>query len=153
MNTLSTITIFPETKEQLKSFQAEIKQEILFSSADPLEVLKRFKYLEKILKFVFNDKEINECFLNEAEKRESKTFIENDCEYSIKEVGTKYDYSQCNDVILDDINQQIKELTKKKSERETLLKSLGNNSIADAETGQELYPPSKTSTTKLCVKI
>jgi hypothetical protein len=71
------------------------------------------------------------------------------CELSTMEAGTRYDYTNCGDNVLNTLNEQKKELDVQIKERETMLKGLPTNGIETVtEDGEviKLFPPQKTST-------
>ena len=67
----------------------------------------------------------------------------------LAEVGVKYDYSQCNDPKLNQMELDYEALGNKISDRKEFLKTLNPKGLTevDEETGETntLYPPSKTS--------
>lgn len=71
-------------------------------------------------------------------------------EVGVKEMGTKYDFSQCGHPRLNEIEQEIKRLSEEKKSIEATLKTLkGSMTLTDEETGEifTVYPPQKRSTT------
>lgn len=79
----------------------------------------------------------------------------NGTKFSTLETAIKYDYSKCNDPILDKLYLQQEEIKKAIKDRETFLRTVKGSmliSVTDQETGElieniEVYPPSKSSTT------
>jgi hypothetical protein len=67
----------------------------------------------------------------------------------LAEVGTKYDFSQCNDSYLVRLESELVILEEKIKNRKDMLKTLSPEGIIvfDEETGEgdTVYPPSKTS--------
>ena len=89
----------------------------------------------------------------EAEQTRIKT-AENDAKLAIKEVGTKYQYDQCNDSVWADLKAQAEEITKKLKEREKFLQTLPTDgSVINPETGEPIYRAAKTSTTSVTVTL
>jgi len=71
------------------------------------------------------------------------------CELSLMEGGTKYCYDNCQDNVLDTLNEDKKALDAQIKEREAFLKGLPTDGIdIVTEDGEviKLFPPSKTST-------
>jgi hypothetical protein len=71
------------------------------------------------------------------------------CELTLMEGGTKYDYTNCQDNVLDTLNEDKKALDAQIKEREAFLKGLPTDGIEIVtEDGEviKLFPPSKTST-------
>ncbi|MFA7361988.1 MAG: hypothetical protein WC139_13230 [Candidatus Kapaibacterium sp.] len=152
MKTLSTITIFPSNDAELKHYITTLKDEILSGNDDPLKVLKQLKFVEKTISQLLKDKELEDHFYAEAVKY-GKTFRHLDTEFSIKEVGAKYDYLTCHDSVWDDLEKRKFEIDAKMKEREQFLKSIPLEGVANALTGEIIYMPLKTSSTKVVVKL
>lgn len=75
---------------------------------------------------------------------------------NIKEVGVKYDFDNCADVIWNDLNNQIKELTEKRKEREAFLKTLTKQTTLVDDTTGEIYtinPAIRKSTTGFVIQF
>ena len=69
---------------------------------------------------------------------------------TVKEMGVKYDYSNCQHPQYNRLLIELSKLEKTKKEFEEFLKSIkGHVEIADEETGEmvTIYPPAKQSTT------
>lgn len=80
----------------------------------------------------------------------------NGAKINIKELGVKYDFDNCNDSIWNDLNNQIKELTEKRKEREAFLKNIIKlTSFVNDETGEiySINPPIKKSTTGFTIQF
>ena len=74
--------------------------------------------------------------------------------FDIKEAGVKYDYSQCQDVIWNDIDKKMQMLTERKKEREAFLKTIKERfTFVDESTGEivTIYPAQKKSTTTYAI--
>ncbi len=56
---------------------------------------------------------------------------------------SKYDYSTCNDSVLNDLLTQEAEIKDKISERKKFLTAIPKGGVADPETGEMIYPASK----------
>lgn len=75
-------------------------------------------------------------------------------EFTLKEVGVKYDYSNCGDFVLNDLTKQVEELNEKIKDRQKFLKSIKEvEIIINKETGEvcEIRPPQKTSSTSYVI--
>jgi hypothetical protein len=73
--------------------------------------------------------------------------------YGIKiepaQLGTKYDYSICQDHILDDLNAKLEEAKKAVTDRQNFLKAVNvSANLVDDDTGEiyKVYAPNKTAT-------
>lgn len=75
----------------------------------------------------------------------------------LAETGTKYDYSQCNDFLLPELNKQAEQIAEKIKQREAFLKTvpLEGIQVLDDATGEMVivYPPSKTSTSSYKITL
>lgn len=95
---------------------------------------------------------IADAVLSEAEAEGGKTFAKYGCKVTIKEVGTKYDYSECQEWC--DIQKQIDILTDKRKELEKILApyAMAMRPYIDPTTGAECHI-FKTSTTSVAVTL
>jgi hypothetical protein len=73
--------------------------------------------------------------------------------YSMKvepaQLGTKYDYSVCQDHILDELNAKLEEAKKAVTDRQNFLKAINvSANLVDDDTGEiyKVYAPNKTAT-------
>lgn len=150
---LSTISVLPANKEQLKVFSRKLKDEILANDRDPLKILVQLKFIEKLLEDVLKDEEIDYHFLKEFLLYEKEKVVEvNGAKLSQSEVGVKYDYNASGDPKWFDLEKQIKELTEKKKEREKFLQSIPyDQGVVDPDTGVFMTRPPKSSKTKVKV--
>jgi len=74
----------------------------------------------------------------------------------VSELGTKYDYINCSDIVWNDLTKQITELTEKRKEREAMLKTVKEPmTLVNETTGQtwKVNPAIKTSTSGIKVTI
>lgn len=149
MNVLSTLKVMPETKAEIKLFGDSLINSIQFGDINPLELDGRLKAMEELIKHVRSSQELIDGLLIESDKYNQKSFEEGNFKYQVKEVGTKYDFSECDDQEWIETNEKIKELSEAKKERETLLKSIRPDTVIFGNDGIQLHAPSKTSTTKV----
>lgn len=146
--------MLPTTQTQIDVFSDQVIESVRQGEANPIEVLVIMKAFEKAQERIL--KEIREHFVNEASKYPENAFDFNGAKIEKAEVGTKYNYSICNDPIYKrrlEISEQAKEQLK---EREDFLKSLKEPlKYIDEDTGEviRIIPPLKTSTTSLKVSI
>lgn len=106
------------------------------------------------------EKEARPIIAHQLHSRYSKAedIVIRGCNIELMEAGVKYDYSNCNDSVLEDLKKQDEELQKKIKEREFLLKSIGYGKtlmVVNEETGElmELKSPSRKSTETYRVKF
>jgi hypothetical protein len=149
---LSTITVLPSDKLELAMFTRKIKSEILANDRDPLLILKQLKFVEKLIKDLLTDKELDDHFLNEAEKYKEKTFEHVDCKFTVAETGVKYDYNATGDPVWFDLNKQITNLEANIKVREKFLQNAGEGFV-EPNSGVFVNTPPRTSKTKVTVTI
>jgi ABC-type hemin transport system substrate-binding protein len=150
---LSTISVLPSEKLELAMFTRKLKAEILVNDRDPLAILKQLKFIEKTIADVLTDSDIENHFLNEAEKYTEKTFDHLGIKFTVQEVGTKYQYDASGDAIWFDLQKEMELLKEKLKERETYLKSIPIEGTVCPVHGNFLTRPPKTSKTKVTVRI
>jgi hypothetical protein len=152
METLSTIMLLPSNEGEIKRFVTLIKSEILSKGDDPLKVLKQLKMVEKTIGILLKDKELDNYFIDEAIKY-GTSFEHLDTHFDIRETGTKYDYSTCNDSVWNYLNEKSDKLNEELKSRELFLRNIPLEGVVNPETGELIYRPAKTSTTKVAVKL
>ena len=114
---------------------------------NPLDIhLSRVK-LEKILKGINDNPDIQDSVIREFEKYGERTVNYKGAVLQQQEAGVKYDFSGCGDPIIEDLLKRQEELKEKINERVKFLKFIPESGIVDPETGAFIYPPAKTSKT------
>jgi hypothetical protein len=139
MNELSVITQLPDLK-QIGVFKQNIKDEI-------------FKAGARLFKELSDDDDIRQAVMKEAEKEGLKSFEKNGIKFTIKEAGTKYDYSGCCDAEYNYIIEVFNTVSNQKKEREEFLKTITSGSEIYGKDGFQIIPPVKTSQTIVEVKL
>jgi len=150
---ISQITIFNTSKEGINKYVNQCIQEVEAGILPPLHMAVYLKTMEKIIEGI--QKGIKESALAEAEKYE-KSFDFHGARIEMAELGTKYDYTSCGDIVLNELNKQISELSEKKKEHETMLKTVKEGmTMVDENTGEiyKIFPPIKSSTTGIKITI
>lgn len=152
---LSTLSILPSNRDQLKTFSRMLKDEILASDKDPLKILVQLKFIEKLIEDILKDENIEYHFLKEFFLYEKEKVIEvGGAKLMQSEVGVKYDYEASGDPKWFDLDKQAKEIAEKKKEREKFLQSIPyDNGVVDPDTGVFITRPPKTSKTKVKVTL
>jgi len=151
-NALSQITAMPSTLKGIDDFFLKAKKEILSGKYDPLQIEVYLKAIEDIIKKLRTDKDIKYASITEAYKYKEKTFEVFGAKFNLRETGVKYDYTNTGDVKWERLDSQINDLSIKKKERETFLKTV-KEPIADVEDGYIINPPVKTSTESIAVTL
>lgn len=119
----------------------------------PLQVAAQFKFIEDVMTNV--KEELRQRVIAEQDKYGKEKMTYHGATFEVKEAGVKYDYSECQDSIWNQLKQQIDALTEQIKEREAFLKSLKERfTYIDESTGEimTLYPPQRKSTTTYSVQ-
>jgi hypothetical protein len=155
MTALSTLSLLDTTKEQRSTFVQSVINGLKEGNTDPLTVHKQVKCVEDLVKQLTDNKEYKSIILVEAEKH-GKNYETHNAKFSIMESGVKYDYSQCNDNVYNALQQLLADAKAGLADRENFLKSLPISGMdlltVDGEV-VTVYPPTKTSTTTVSVKL
>jgi hypothetical protein len=152
--TISNLSLFETTKSQRQDFVQSVVNNLSEGLADPLKVHLQVKCMEDIIKQLTSSKEYKEMCLTEAFKF-GKTFEHHNAKFEIKEMGVKYDYSNCGDPILQGYEQKIKSIEEDIKSRQAMLKAVpptGMEILVDDQL-VTVYPPTKTSTTTVTVNL
>lgn len=154
MKTLELINSIPSTKEGLQETIQSVKNNILEENIDPLKVSLQLRMMEDLVKALRGDSEISELIENEFNKHSEKELELHGATFTKREVGVKYDFTNCGDSAWHQINGELGRHKQSLKDRETFLKTIKEGmDIPDPETGEILSPPGKTSTTKIVVNL
>ena len=152
MNEL-TVNKIPASKEEQAVLSSAMINSVLDGEIDPIKAVVQAKSLLETLTLFLKDKGVNDLVIREVEKYGKQT-SKDGATIAIKEVGSKWDYSECGDPIYNRLSSQKAEIEEKLKEREALLKATREpRTEVDEETG-EVYtvnPPSKSSTTSYSI--
>ena len=152
MNEL-TVNKIPASKEEQAVLSSAMINSVLDGEIDPIKAVVQAKSLVETLTLFIKDKGVNDLVIREVEKYGKQT-SKDGATIAIKEVGSKWDYSECGDPIYNRLSSQKAEIEEKLKEREALLKATKEpRTEVDEETG-EVYtvnPPSKSSTTSYSI--
>lgn len=121
---------------------------------NPLEAIIRLKALETFVKD--SRTQIERYAIEEANKHGSKSFTFMGAEIQLKPTKTDYDYSVCNDPILERLEIEAKWANEKVKERQTFLRAIsGKETIVDTLTGEvaEIKPPVKIQKDGIAITI
>ena len=156
MNNLTPVQIvtelFQTSKAEREQFVASIVETIEQGQTNPLKIHLQIKAMEEIITQLKENVTYRHALLNEAEKH-GKKFEYQNAEIAIREVGTKYDYSQCGDEHLHELMEQKSALDNAIKNRQKMLQTLPASGVADPINGNMIYPAVKTSTTSVVVTL
>lgn len=152
LSTVSAVSLFETTKEQRNAFSQDFISRVKNGEINPVQCHLQLKCMEEIVKTITSDAEYKSLALDEAAKH-GKKFSAYNGEFEIKEMGVKYDYSACQDETYYKMVADFAALEEKIKTREKFLKNIPESGVADPDNGNMIYPPAKTSTTTLTVKL
>ena len=152
---LSTLSILPSNREQLKAFSRQLKDEILANDKDPLKILVQLKFIEKLIEDVLKDEGIEYHFLKELLLYDKEKVVQvGGAKLMQTEVGVKYDYEASGDPKWFDLKKQSTEVSERLKEREKFLQTIPYDAgVVDPDTGVFITRPPKTSKTKVSVRL
>lgn len=148
MSNIKLLDYYPVNKTEQIDLANKLIIPVLDGDIDPIEATVKAKSLIEALKNFVDDDRLKDCTLSEIEKY-GKEASWNGAKLAVKEVGVKYDYTDCCDPVYQELINQKQLLDKKIKERETFLKSLSERTIiVDESTGEVLtiFPPIRTAT-------
>lgn len=143
----------PETKEQIRHFAGMVKDEVMAGYIDPLQFYIRMKAMELLQKEIMDDPDIRAAVMKEADHYNAKTFDAFGAKITVKEVGVRYDFTQCGSADWEQRNRWANEHAEARKKIEDFLKKVPDTGMADPETGEIVYPPARKSTTSVTVEL
>ena len=150
------LSVYEMTKTERGEFVTRLVEKLESGEVEPLKAHKQVKCMEDLIKQITANDTYKQYLIDEAGKY-GKSFQLHGAEYQVKEAGTKYDYSQCNDPELATMQQQLDELTEVVKNRQKFLQLAPPEGIEVLEdkTGEvyRIYPPAKSSTTTVTIKL
>jgi len=151
--TVTDLSLFETTKAERQDFAQYVVNGLKDGLSDPLKVHLQVKCMEDLIKQITSHPEYKDLTLDEAAKY-GKSFEMHNAKFEVKEMGVKYDYSNCGDPIYNRLAEELAELEKKVKDRQAFLKAVqpGTELLIEDEV-IVLYPPIKTSTTSITVNL
>ena len=139
-------------KEQIDAFVSKKVNDCLLGEINPLELRLQVSLIEKATDKIKDA--TKEMALNEALKH-GKQFDFKGAKIAIQELGTKYDYTVCNDEEINNLLKEMDVLKLKLKARENFLKGIitSLDIVVNGEEVVTIYPPHKTSSTGLKITI
>lgn len=156
------------SKQNAAAFHQQAKERIYEQGGafEYIEVIKFFAALEKQISGdkqtkIEEDKEFIDYLREEikrqgngGDKAEFKTA--RGVKFTLAEVGTTFDFSQCDDPILLDLERHVKQLTDRLKERKDFLKTVpvsGLDIVTSEGEVAKIFPPSKSSKSSFKVQL
>jgi len=151
--TTTDLSLFETTKAERQDFAQSVVNNLKEGLSDPLKVHLQVKCMEDLIKQITSHPDYKDLTLDEAAKY-GKSFEMHNAKFEVKEMGVKYDYSNCGDPIYNRLAEELAELEKKVKDRQAFLKAVqpGTELLIEDEV-IVLYPPVKTSTTSITVNL
>lgn len=157
LSTTSILSLFETTKSERQSFCIDLISRLENGEADPLKIHLQIKSAEDLIKQLNDNRVYKSYLLDAAEKMGGKSFEFGNAKFEIKEVGTKYDYSQCADTVLSELETKAAEVNEQLKARQKFLQTvpISGMTLVIEETGETItvYPPAKSSTTSVAVTL
>lgn len=153
MKTTSIITAIADNKQQITAFVNDVKGNMdLMTASERLQFYAQLKMAEKAISNLVSDAEVDEMILQAADNYHPEELKDlYGCKFEKREVGTKYDYSRCNDSLLADLERQKADLDSQIKDRQKMLQNV--NGEVYGEDGVMLEKATKSSKTKVVVTI
>ena len=137
------------TKQVINEHALELIQLIEEGHLNAVDMALKVKFMEDLI--IAMKERLRENVLAELGKySKGEDIVKYNANFQVKEAGTKYDFTNCNDPLWDDLNEQINLLQSERKERERFLKTLRKPiEMIDQETGEiiTIQQPIKSSTT------
>ena len=136
------------TKSQIK-IVAETCVQQLIDNGTVIESADAVAKMELLIKEIRANKDYVEAVRDEVTKFGKSVTTASGTKIELAEVGIKYDFSVCNDSVLNQLETSITELELMLKERKDFLKTVSVGGLDMVTPEGELirvYPPSKTST-------
>jgi len=137
----------PLNKSGIEEISQQMVNSVNDGNEDPIHSILQLRAFKLLLDNI--EKGIKATVIEDVEKygKEGHKNI------TIREAGVKYDYSNCNCSEWNENNVKIKELQEANKKIEAMLKALPVSGMANTDTGEIMYPPSKSSTTSIVVTL
>jgi hypothetical protein len=144
------------TKTQLKIAADSVVSDII-ENGNALPAAEALSAMESFVKEVKGNKQYIDFVRDEIAKHGKAANTASGTKLELAEVGTKYDFSRCEDPKIIELENKINLLDSELADRKDFLKTvpLSGLLVTDEETGEtyKVYPPAKTSTSSYKVTI
>jgi paraquat-inducible protein B len=144
----------PVTKANITA-QAETAVAHIIEGQDAFSIAETMSAVEEFISIVRKDKRLVEYVRTELEKEKGKKQTANGTKIECAEVGTKYDYSQCNHPMLTEMTAEVERLNAAIKELQEFLKRVppAGMEVGINDELVKVYPPSKSSTSSYKVTL
>lgn len=156
MKEIALLSQFPTSKTEQKEMVAHMVESLKAGNEDPLRIEAAMANVEAVVKEYRANKEVKEILLDEIRKYPKSIAEIYNATFQEKEVGVKYDFSNCGHVVYDELCAEIERLTTQKKEMESIMKMNKSAWIYTDPTSGESYevnPPYRTASSQVVVTI
>lgn len=152
---LELLKQLPTTKQGVQDFIDAIYQEVVERGEDSIQFATAIKTMADISAAFNKQSDIQDCVIRDVQNYGEKELVLQGVKYQVRETGVKYNFAGCGHSGWDGFNKLIKDTTEKRKDIEATLKTIKGSTpdLVDAETGEMLRPPAKTSTTKVVITL
>lgn len=145
---LAQLHYLPETRQEQHTYVHKAIEELMNGDYDIMKFWIQASILADTLNEIKDSLVIKRHAITEAAKYKDQEYM--GCKISVVD-RKNFDYSTCSYSKYDALLKQQAKLKEEIKKVEGFLKGITGN-IVDAETGEEIYPPSFTTTTYVTVK-
>jgi hypothetical protein len=141
MSALEIIKDYPRNKAEITKFNKSAKDQLLELAGSP-DITKAYamvKIVNTITQTILEDDKIKANVIKEVEKYPKLDRSFQGFDWQIKSSGGSWDYSECGDTVLMDLEADMKKLKKKIDARKQVLQNISNDDeMVDGKTGEVL---------------
>lgn len=142
---MNEVTLLREAKPIAELASSAISA-IMEGHIDPITAHINLSKMEAAIQQVKNNADVRDITLRELSKYGKKHSF-GDCTLEETEAGVKYDFAECGDDWLNNLEKMKNDLEIQIKARKEMLKHIPIGGMADAETGAVVYPPVRSSKT------
>lgn len=156
MKEIALLSQFPTSKTEQQEMVAHMVEALKTGNENPLRIEAAMANIEAVVKEYRGNKEVKEILLDEVRKYPKSIAEIYNATFQEKEVGVKYDFSQCGHVKYNELVEKIAALTEQKKQLEAEIRAHKDIFIyTDVETGEsyEVNPPKRTASCQVVVTI
>lgn len=148
---ISTITVMPYSKAERKDYVNTVISELKAGFIEEKDFILKLQSAIKTMEEIKSHPEVRDLIRESVKKENSEKYDISVGKIELAEVGIKYDYSNCNDIEIEELFKAQKEINKKLKERQNFLKAVKGDVYGSD--GVQLFPPSKESTSSFKVTL